>query len=141
MANNNEYVSGDIRIHGGFSTSDIVINEINNIIKMIESEELKISDIRFSCSFQNKKLPLNKDLIIDREDFDRITNYKYINDEEYKQLLLFLNKRSYIYMDKNDIHEFIKEFLKIYKRVFNNTMEEFELQPDEDMFRRNSIRY
>ena len=133
MANDNKFLIGDIRMHGGYSTSDIVINEINNIIKMIESEGLKLSDIKFSCSFQNKKFPLNRDLIIDREDFDRITDYKYIDNEEWKQLLQFLNKHSYTYMDDNVVHEFIKEFLKIYERVFNNTMEEFEPQSGENI--------
>ncbi len=127
-------ITGDIRIHGEYPTYNEIIDKFNDIIKMIQSEGLNIRDIKISCSFQNT-IPSNENrIIIDREDFDRITNYKYIDIEEFKQLLQFMKKYSYNYMNNVEVYDFIERFLKLYNNLPDELINKFIPPNDKSKF-------
>lgn len=112
-----ETTYGDIRIHGTNCQTGTVMYNLGQIMGRLNVENLKISDIKISLTFSSEIPSDSEKLIIDSEDLDKITGYKYICDENRKRLLEYLRLVSYDYMTLDKTNTFIKKFLGIYNSM------------------------
>ena len=107
---------GDIRITGkNLATADIMF-KLSQICGRLNIENLKVLDIKISLTFSDL-VDGPEEMIIDSEDFDRITGSKYIQDENRKHIIEYLRVISYDIMTSEETTGFIKHFLDMYNSM------------------------
>ena len=113
----NEITYGDIRIHGKNISMNEFIGNLTELGGQFKTEGLSVTDITLSLSFISEKTTSEGSIVIDREDFDRITDYKYAKDDGIVRISKFLQPYIYHWMTEIEICEFINRFISLYNEI------------------------
>lgn len=116
-----ETANGNIRAHGTNISMDEFTERITEIANQLKDEGLVITDMKLSLTFAGGKDAAEKSIVIDREDFDSITNHKYVKDDNIARILEFLQPHVYHWMTEIEINEFIGSFISLYNEIESDT--------------------
>ena len=114
---NNESIRGDIRARGDYISMHEFTETVKELADSLKDENLFITDMKLSLSFVRGESTEACSIIVDREDFDIITNYKYVKDDNMARILKFLQPYAYQWMTEIEIKEFINQFISLYNEI------------------------
>lgn len=115
----------DIRMKGSNITDINRLNKkITDVLNILKDSDMSVLDFKFSVTFTNDASQIEPDkesFTTDRIDFDVITEFKYLPDDNRSELIRFLQDNSYKIINTSDgknkrspISEFIDKFMEKY---------------------------
>lgn len=110
-------MSGDIMVYGKDVPMHEFVGAVTDLADQLKSEKLIITDMKLSLSFVGGEYTAKGSIVVDREDFDKITNHKYVKDDNVSRILKFLQPYAYQWMTEIEINEFIDRFISLYNEI------------------------